>query len=187
MSRVLITNPVSIDASPDPFPAAAGTPADSPFSKSIGSAMVLAFVREQQAQRYRRWAVQGGGKSRPGDPSLTLPRRSSARWLGVGRRWLPLHTCSAKAFARVACTAVSSAIFAAAAMAAPSADAPPAVESGSPVGPPIEGWGDPELREPKEPGWTWFGMGFEQRTRDLEGAGDPDPVNRREGRGRSGP
>lgn len=28
-------------------------------------------------------------------------------------------------------------------------------------------WGDPEADQSAEPGWTWFGMGYERRMRGL--------------------
>lgn len=33
------------------------------------------------------------------------------------------------------------------------------------------GWGDPEDSEPADPSWTWFGMGYEQRSRTADGQG----------------
>lgn len=42
-----------------------------------------------------------------------------------------------------------------------------------------EVWGDPEETEEAQPGWTWFGMGYERRNRDsaatpLSGPGEVD-------------
>ncbi len=34
-----------------------------------------------------------------------------------------------------------------------------------------QGWGDPEDSVESDSGWTWFGMGYEQRTRAADGAG----------------
>lgn len=37
-----------------------------------------------------------------------------------------------------------------------------------------EVWGDPEATEASEPGWTWFGMGYERRNYErIEGAVEP--------------
>lgn len=38
-------------------------------------------------------------------------------------------------------------------------------------------WGDPEDNEEADPGWTWFGMGYERRTRSRGAAGVGEPDN----------
>lgn len=44
---------------------------------------------------------------------------------------------------------------------------PVADESSKPPEPPSsQAWGDPETEGEQEPGWTWFGMGYERRNRE---------------------
>jgi len=40
-------------------------------------------------------------------------------------------------------------------------------------------WGDPEDNEQADPGWTWFGMGYERRRRSSGAAtvGGPENTN----------
>ena len=53
-----------------------------------------------------------------------------------------------------------------------------------------QAWGDPEEREETTEGWTWFGMGYESRSRSVIGsqaqAADGQGEAGSGGRGRSG-
>ena len=69
----------------------------------------------------------------------------------------------------------------------PLADQPGA----SPHPPAAEVWGDPEAAEAPQPGWTWFGMGYERRNRErneriAEPLAAPDKMTGSSGNGRSG-
>jgi hypothetical protein len=48
-------------------------------------------------------------------------------------------------------------------------------------------WGDPEDREQANRGWTWFGMGYERRTRTSAGpVVDHQPARTKAGGGNRG-
>lgn len=51
-----------------------------------------------------------------------------------------------------------------------------------------EVWGDPEEAEEPEPGWTWFGMGYERRNRDsaVDPSAAPDGSDGMPGKGQKG-
>ena len=68
----------------------------------------------------------------------------------------------------------------------------PVADQAAVSAPPVEEvWGDPEATGTSEPGWTWFGMGYERRARQrsertAEPLATPDEISGSNGNARGG-